>query len=557
MLKPSWKLIPKLKTPKSMPLVGSLSFNELDKAKDKIVGRPIICTCGAALVDRSLVKMDSKLGFVYNCPFCGTLNVVDQNDLNNYPDYIIENVDFVIEEPEPSELTSFKGVKPGESVMAIIDVSGSMSGGKLEAVKQSLVNTLNDLKENAPNTSFSLITFESNVRLFSPNPDEPKMSRVIATPKELINSKEKLEEWFANIPHEFSSAGDTHTLWTKIVRSLRSGGSTALGTALIGGLTLLKRVNGGRVVLLTDGYANIGIGSLSGPSVAGKQFYSTIAIEISRYGITVEVVGVVTTGSRGVGLQILGDLAMESGGDIYEVTTEEIERTFSGISGTQYIGRNVTFSVSTPSSIALEEVTGISARQPSVEINKPIPVGSVTSDREIYFQLEPKKKLTKSEIPIQTRIAWTDQEGKKRMRVITQSYKTTDNIKDYTKNYKHQITTAKEVQKAGEFAYKGDLNKSARYLEEQVAQYEEMEDKPAGIEESLSVLKEQINRYKDAEKIRKMAPSKAREKASLSFAAAGAGVIQAPRTAETAQYGKAQMRMNLKSLFKKEKKKKK
>ena len=101
-----------------MPLVGSLVFNELDKAKDKIVGRPIVCTCGAALVDRTLVKMDSKLGLVYNCPFCGTLNVVNQDDLNNYPDHIIENVDFVIEEPEPARAyPSVKCEFCGELVM--------------------------------------------------------------------------------------------------------------------------------------------------------------------------------------------------------------------------------------------------------------------------------------------------------------------------------------------------------------------------------------------------------------------------------------------------------
>jgi hypothetical protein len=318
-------------------------------------------------------------------------------------------------------------------------------------------------------------------------------------------------------------------------------------------LTLLKRVNGGRLILLTDGYANIGVGSLSGPSVAGKQFYAKIAKEVSQHGIIVEVVGVVTRGSRGVGLQILGDLAMESGGDIYEVTTEEIESTFSGISGTQYVGRNVSVAVSTPSTMALQEVTGISARLPSVETNKSIPVGSVTPDREIYFQLKTQKKITTPEVPIQTRIAWTDQDGKKHIRVVTQSYKTTEDIKDYTKNYKHQITTAKEVQKAGEFAYKGDLNKSAKYLEDQIARYDELEDKPKGIEESLNVLKEQINRYKKAEQIRKMAPSAARDKMSKKFALAGAGAIQ---TEETAQYGKAQIRMNLDSLFKKSKKKK-
>lgn len=158
MFKTSFDLILDRKTTKEdLPYVASLSFEELGKPKEVIVGKPIQCQkCGGVLTDPQSIKKDPKIGTHFVCAFCGTLNLVDPKDL---PNHLMDDVDFIIE--EAMEIKTTKPQVTGDNIVAVIDISGSMSGGKLEAVKRSLAETIKDLKVNAPQTKFGLIAFES------------------------------------------------------------------------------------------------------------------------------------------------------------------------------------------------------------------------------------------------------------------------------------------------------------------------------------------------------------------------------------------------------------
>ncbi len=55
-----------------IPLVGEISFNELDEAKPEIKGKPIVCSnCGAIITNVKHIETDSKVGTFFNCQFCG------------------------------------------------------------------------------------------------------------------------------------------------------------------------------------------------------------------------------------------------------------------------------------------------------------------------------------------------------------------------------------------------------------------------------------------------------------------------------------------------------
>lgn len=155
------KILERKATKEDLPYVASLSFEDLEKPKEVIVGKPIQCQkCGGVLTDPSSVKKDPKIGTHFKCAFCGAINVVDPKDL---PAHLIDDVDFIIE--EAMEIKTTKPALTGDNIVAVIDVSGSMSGGKLEAVKHSLAETIKDLKVNAPQSKFGLIAFESSVYL--------------------------------------------------------------------------------------------------------------------------------------------------------------------------------------------------------------------------------------------------------------------------------------------------------------------------------------------------------------------------------------------------------
>lgn len=80
------------------------------------------------------------------------------------------------------------------------------------------------------------------------------------------------------------------------VKSLHTQGSTALGPALLVAVQLAGRVPGSRVVLCTDGCANLGLGKLehfSAESTSldqGAAFYQQLGEKAKHLSVTVNVV---------------------------------------------------------------------------------------------------------------------------------------------------------------------------------------------------------------------------------------------------------------------------
>ncbi len=148
------------------PYLYSIAFKELGNPKKQIKKEPIKCkNCEAVFTDTELIKEDTQKGSYYICEFCGTDNPVDITSIEkNLP----SDIDFLIEalqknkikdEPEITKVSTTEG----DLYISVIDISGSMSGAKIEAVKKSLIQTLKDFKINSPTTKYILIAFESSV----------------------------------------------------------------------------------------------------------------------------------------------------------------------------------------------------------------------------------------------------------------------------------------------------------------------------------------------------------------------------------------------------------
>ncbi|MEX2725407.1 MAG: VWA domain-containing protein [Candidatus Freyarchaeota archaeon] len=455
MFKTSFDLILDRKTTKEdLPYVASLSFEELGKPKEVIVGKPIQCQkCGGVLTDPQSIKKDPKIGTHFVCAFCGTLNLVDPKDL---PSHLMDDVDFIIE--EAMEIKTTKPQVTGDNIVAVIDISGSMSGGKLEAVKRSLAETIKDLKVNVPQTKFGLIAFESQVYLIN-----AKGGKALKVSGDDLHSQEKVAEKFSRAKYDFLAVEKTADEWIETVSKLEPMDMTALGPGLLGGYTLLKMRGGGRLILLTDGLANTGFGSLEGPSTTGKNFYKEVAGSCKYSNIIVDVVGVreEADASR-LALKTLGDLALETGGDIYYVTMQEIERTFADIRGKGYIAREVEVKMLTPPNLKIVDVTGTAYETPKPE--EPIRLGGVTEDREIYFEMQTSKEVEEEEVPIQAQIQYVDPQGRRHLRVVTKKVKKTGDEKEFTKTYNPKVAGAMRVQQAGRAAYQGKADKAKEII---------------------------------------------------------------------------------------------
>ncbi|WXG41717.1 MAG: VWA domain-containing protein [Candidatus Freyarchaeum deiterrae] len=473
------KILERKATKEDLPYVASLSFEDLEKPKEVIVGKPIQCQkCGGVLTDPSSVKKDPKIGTHFKCAFCGAINVVDPKDL---PAHLIDDVDFIIE--EAMEIKTTKPALTGDNIVAVIDVSGSMSGGKLEAVKHSLAETIKDLKVNAPQSKFGLIAFESSVYLI-----DYRGTNALTVTGDDLYSQEKAAEKFSQAKYDFEPVEKTAKKWIETVSKLQPMDMTSLGPGLLGGYTLLKMRSGGRLLLLTDGLANTGFGTLEGASATGKNFYKEAAGSCNLSNIIVDVVGVREQSTESqLALKTLGNLALETGGDIYYVTMEEIEKTFADIRGKGYIARNVEVQMFTPPALKLVDATGTASE--TLKPEEPIRLGGVTSDREIYFEMESAKEIKDEEVSIQAQIQYTDAEGKKHLRVVSKKVQRAKDEKEYVKTYEPEISGAMRVQQAGRAAYQGKQDKAEEIIsgyQQQIAGAPMAAPKAASVNKALA-----------------------------------------------------------------------
>ena len=455
-----------------LPYVTSLDFHSLKKKEKVIEGIPVVCTsCGGILTKASLIET-TKLGRSWNCEFCGTLNIIAADV--TLPDDIGDDIEWIIEKKPEDDITVETKIGAGtrEYIVAVIDISGSMDDGKLEAVKHSLNQSLKDLKMNSPYSRFALIAFSTEVFLFNSSGE-----KVLELEGDVLHSIKGIEKAFSRIKLDFAPISDTAEKWIQTVSQLRPLNYTSLGPALLGGITLLGRVDGGgRLILLTDGLANEGLGNLES-SATGKKFYKECAGKCMDKNVTVEVIGVAPEDdSSKLALDVLGRLADETGGEIFYITSSEVQKAFEQLRKREYLGRDVNIRVVTDTTFTAPE---------------PMKVGAVTEDREIFFELETaEEEVKKKEVPIQAQVTYIDSEGNKRLRVLTSRSAVVEEEVEFNKSYDARVATVNVVQAAGGSYYEGKTEEAKERLKE----LKDTLAKQDGIqfqEEALNVLEDQ------------------------------------------------------------------
>lgn len=440
-----------------IPFVLRVEFGHLAHETTKIVGKPIAChKCNGFLLSVDQIKEDSKVGKHFVCPFCGTLNVIEG-------DVVVagDDTDFVIKPPpDPSTDTGTISVG-GRSFLGLIDVSGSMSGANLAAVKRSLNTSIDSLAANAPDTMFGLIEFESSVvarNLENGNPVElPRDS--FASLKDIMDSTKKLLD-----DVKLVSVGKNKDKLKQHIQALRDKGGTALGPAVGMAFVIAKHRNVGRVVLLTDGLANEGIGALEGYQVTpATEYYENIGKMFLDEGTAVDVVGIAS--GRGMELQTLGLLPEATGGQMYYVTPSELDRSLSKLAGATLLGRDVEVRLVTPPGVRIKDASGVSrAVVDRLKKKSESKIGVVGEDHELYFEVEPEKEIKVSEVPIQVQVTYTDEEGARRVRVVTTKLRVSKKEEEIMKTLDPTVGATFVTQKAGEESFSGEREKGRKRI---------------------------------------------------------------------------------------------
>ncbi|MHA1480782.1 MAG: hypothetical protein ACTSQZ_05120, partial [Candidatus Thorarchaeota archaeon] len=425
-----------------IPYVLRVEFRDLAREVTKIVGKPISCQkCGGYLISVDQVKEDAKVGKHFICAFCSTLNIIEGEIILAGTD-----TDFIVT-PAPDKTDTITGtISPsGQSLLALIDVSGSMAGANLSAVKRSLTTSIDSLAANAPDTLFGLIEFESSVLLRNLETGEP-----VALPYSSHPSQDAIVEATKKMLDKIKlvRVGENPDKLKQHVSALYHQGGTALGPAMVMASVIAKHRNVGRVVLLTDGLANEGIGALEGYQVTpAKEFYETLGRTFLEYGTSVDVVGIAS--GAGMELKTLGLMPEATGGQMYYVTPNELDKSLSELAGASLLGRDVEVRLVTPTGIKVKDASGVSrAVVEELLKKKESKIGVVGNNHELYFEIEPESTITESEVPIQVQVEYTDAEGARRVRSVTTTLKVAKKEEEVLETFDPALSATFVTQKA-------------------------------------------------------------------------------------------------------------
>jgi Ca-activated chloride channel family protein len=221
----------------------------------------------------------------------------------------------------------------------VLDRSGSMEGAKLEKARQAAAMAVDKLGDD---DIFSLVTYDDQTDLLIP-PDR-------------VGGRDHREELKARI-HRIQAGGST---------ALHAG--VTLGAKQVRRFFEKERVN--RVILLSDGIANVGPSSTSALSSLGR--------ELRGDGIAVSTIGLGDDYNE----DLMTALAEASNANYYYVKdAEKLPGIFSAELGAarSLLARSVVIRIETPEGVRLKEIIGrpeIECHDRVVEIKMPELFGS-------------------------------------------------------------------------------------------------------------------------------------------------------------------------------------
>lgn len=284
---------------------------------------------------------------VWLCEFCDFHNKIPsifQVPAHENPCYLIGKS---IKDKENDELD-------GNTVIFCIDLSGSMDQtvckvpslikgkqkylSRKDCVITALLSQLERMK-NAENPCFvGLVTFSEKVCLIG----DGSQKEITYTDKNLNNYDHILEQTQNHYKSLMKrNVNENFNILKEKLNNLDTSGSTALGPGLLSAVSLASKGKpGSKVIICTDGLANVGLGSLENynSEKESKKFYEKVGLYAKSKGISISVITIKADAECNI--QILSKVALETDGVVSRVDPEKISSDFKFILEDEVLGTN-------------------------------------------------------------------------------------------------------------------------------------------------------------------------------------------------------------------------
>ncbi|XP_072128507.1 circularly permutated Ras protein 1 [Mobula birostris] len=422
--------------------------------------------CSAALSCISRIH-HKHADIVWPCEFCRKHNIITQS-FRTVP--ASQDILYV-----PESLDDDYVNVDDSLVVFCVDISGSMCVtnevkaansfrtahiSRLQNVQEAILTSLNHMTQTCPQKRVALVTFNDEVTIYGDGTQMPtKLSDY-----QLLDS-DYLREKGRDYPSPHCIAESLQTL-SYTINELREQGATALGPAALVAVSMASKYPGSKVIICTDGKANIGLGYLESVEqdmyACSKQFYTDLGEQATLNGVIVSVLTIEGTDCR---LAELGKLADRTGGRVNIVNPVNLPNEIQATLEDDVIATDVTvsFVVTEQMYFRYEEQTG----------NKLVKqVGNVTKDTELTFEFGIKESHIQTlqdneKLPFQLQLNFTTRDRRKACRIISQEKHITNNSSLVEESVNITVLGIHAAQLSGRLTMEGRVKEACSKMAEQ------------------------------------------------------------------------------------------
>ncbi|XP_053271875.1 circularly permutated Ras protein 1 isoform X1 [Pleuronectes platessa] len=402
--------------------IVSLSVGQLvnihPDTDQEAVQSPVLCgKCSAALSCLSSLQRN-----MWVCEFCGSVNGVhvDVKGTCTAQCTAEHSDDLYLQSLSDDDYQNLED----SLVVFCVDISGSMSVttevpsssalpvyvSRLEGIQDALQRALSSMLQDSPRRRVALVTFSDEVVIYGDGTSVPLTLRDWA----LVDYDHIWEQGAAySVPH---CIAETYRQLVQRVKDLREHGATCLGPAALASVAMASRHPGSKVILCTDGRANIGLGEMeqtSSPLTA--HFYRQLAEQAVDSGVIISVMSFEGTDCR---LADVGRLADTTGGRVNIVSIGTIATEIQSASMDNVLATGVTATLVACCGIYFPDEEDESDHKLVREI------GNVTTGLQITFQFAVKPEFTevflqRDTLPFQLQLSFKTRDQQRVTRIIT------------------------------------------------------------------------------------------------------------------------------------------
>ncbi|CAG9322630.1 unnamed protein product [Blepharisma stoltei] len=478
--------------------VTEICMDELAKQNAFATGDPVFCEGCHAVFNffSKLTPIPDKEEQKWTCEFCNFDNIVHlepeeiptQSKLN----YLVESSQQVA--------AQLQGPDDNSTIIFCIDISGSMcvtqpvSGNillktnklkdlqnqfrmdiegpqympseqrnityvsRLECLQAAIDSQLTEMQRGTPNRHVGVVTFNNEVTIIGDG------SQTVAITGDRLNNFDGLLNLVERKHNEYlgHTINETKEQLSGKVLGLEEGGATALGPALLVSVGLASQGGpGSKVIICTDGIANVGIGSFENLQDLSQanSYYNRVSTIAKEKGVSVSVISIASEDCR---LASLAEVVEETGGELTKVDPEDVSADFANILAQQILATNVVVTVNLHKALSFKNQDPALIQPGGTRLIKKF--GNVTEDTMFTFEYNVNNTENLEKVPFQVTIEHRKMNGMKCVLVDTQIFEVSDDQEEIMQNANFEVLARNCKLQSASLARQGEYGQAVQNI---------------------------------------------------------------------------------------------